>query len=102
MNIFYWSVAHLLHSDNIQNQDEDFYQANNKASIAFIVIYSAYAIIRFFFNKIGGLYMFKRLLIAAILAGAVYRKGLYVILILGLEFVFVASRFLLERPKTKC
>jgi hypothetical protein len=102
MNIFYWSVANLLHSNNIQNQDEDFYQANKNASIAFIVAYSAYGLIRFFFNRIGGLYMFKRLLIAAILAGAVYRKGLYVILILGLELVFVVSRFLLERPKSKC
>jgi len=71
MNIFYWSVAHLAYSDNFQNQDEDFYRANNKASIAFIVIFIGYAIIRFYFHKIGGLYMFKRLIIAAILAVAV-------------------------------
>jgi hypothetical protein len=102
MNIFYWSIAHLLYSDNIQNQDEDFYRANNKASIAFIVVFIIYAIIRSYFNKIGGLYMFKRLIVAAILAGAVYRKGLYVLLILGLEICFVASRFLLEKPKTTC
>jgi len=103
MNIFYWSVAQLLYSDNAQNQDDDFYHANNKAAIAFIVVYSAYSIIRFiFFNTVGGLYMFKRLLIAAILAAAVYRKGGYVAILLGLEFVFVICRFLLERPRTKC
>jgi len=102
MNIFYWSVAHLLYSDNFLKLNEDFYSANNKASIAFIVLLIVYAIIRFYFNKIGGLYMFKRLIIAAILAGAVYRKGLYVLLILGLELIFTASRFLLEKPKTNC
>lgn len=103
MNIFYWSVAHLLYSDNALGLDEGFYSANNKASVAFIVIYSAYAVIRFvFFNKIGGLYMFKRLLIATILAAAVYRKGGYVAIILALEFVFMIVRFIIERPKTRC
>lgn len=102
MNIFYWSVAHLLYSDNFQNQDEGFYNANNKAAIAFIVIYSAYALIRFFFNRVGGLYMFKRLLIVTILAAAVYRKGGYVAIILALEFVFTIFRFVIERPRTRC
>lgn len=46
--------------------------------------------------------MIKRLGIAAILAGAVYRKGSYVAILLGLELIFVIGRFLLERPKTKC
>ena len=92
-----------MHSDNSQNQYEGFYRANNKASIAFITIYSAYSVIRFlFFNRIGGLYMLKRLSIAAILAGAVYRKGGFVAILLGLELLFVVARFLLERPKTKC
>ena len=81
MNIFYWSVAHLLYSDN----NDDFNSDNNKAAVAFIIAYSAYSVIRFiFFNRVGGLYMFKRLLIALILAGAVYEKGGYVAILLGL------------------
>ncbi len=46
--------------------------------------------------------MFKRLLIATILAAAVYRKGGYVALILSLEFLFTVSRFLIEKPRTRC
>lgn len=69
MTIFYWAVAHLLYSDNGDTIDSDFYWANDIASIVFIAIYGAYAIIRFYFRPIGGLYMFKRLLFAAILVG---------------------------------
>jgi hypothetical protein len=100
MNIFYWSVAHLLYSDEGRNINEDFYNANNRASVAFIVIFCVYSVIRFYFNKVGGLYMFKKLLIAAILAAAVYHKHGYLAIILGAELVFTAARFLLERPKT--
>lgn len=46
--------------------------------------------------------MFKRLLIGTILAAAVYRKGGYAAIILALEFVFTISRFIIERPKTRC
>lgn len=83
MNIFYWSVAHLLYSDEGKNLNEDFYNANNQASVAFIVIFCAYAFIRFFFHRVGGLYMMKKLLIAAILAAAVYHKHEYLAIILG-------------------
>jgi uncharacterized membrane protein required for colicin V production len=96
MNIFYWSVAQLLYSDNAQNQSESFYNANNHAAVAFIVIFSVYAVIRFiFFNYIGGLYMFKRILIATILAAAVYRKGRYVGFMLGLELAFCVCRLII-------
>jgi hypothetical protein len=101
MNIFYWSVAHLLYSDEGKKIDEDFYNANTNASIAFIVIFCVYAVIRFCFNKIGGLYMFKKLIIAAILAAAVYDHHGYLALILGNELVFAVVRYLLERPKTR-
>ena len=43
--------------------------------------------------------MFKRLIIAAILAAAVYDHWGYVLLMLGLEIVFTVVRFVLERPK---
>lgn len=85
MNIFYWAVANLLYSDDFgKNLNENFYNSNRAASIAFIVIFGVYSIIRFFFNKIAGLYMFKKLLIATILAAAVYHKGGYVAFLLGL------------------
>lgn len=45
--------------------------------------------------------MFKRLLIATILAAAVYRKGGYVAILLALEFVFMIIRFMIERPRTR-
>ncbi len=95
MNIFYWSVAHLLYSDEGRNIDEDYYNANNKASVAFIVIFCAYAVIRFCFNRIGGLYMMKKLLIATILAAAVYHKHGYLAIILGAELVFTVMRFII-------
>lgn len=96
MNIFYWSVANLLYCDDEGKRiDEDFFNANTKASIAFIVIFCAYAVIRFFFNKIGGLYMCKKLIIAAILAAAVYHKRGYLGIILGAELVFAIVRYLI-------
>jgi hypothetical protein len=99
MNIFYWAVAFLKYEDNIVNFDEGYYDANKAAAIAFIVAYGVYAFVRFCFHKIGGLYMFKRLLIATILAAAVYDQWGYVLLMLGLEIVFTVLRFVLERPK---
>lgn len=101
MNIFYWSVANLLYSDQGKTIDEDFYNANRNASIAFIVIFCGYAVIRFCFNRIGGLYMMKKLIIAAILAAAVYNKHGYLAVIIGLETIFTITRFCLERPKSK-
>lgn len=87
MNIFYWAVANLLYSkkDGFENNQNfvDFFDANRSASIAFIVIIAAYAFIRFCFNKIAGLYMFKKLAIAVILAGAVYDKPGFLGYLLG-------------------
>jgi hypothetical protein len=96
MNIFYWSVAHLLYCDDFGKKfDESFFNANNQASVAFIVIFCAYAVIRFCFNRVGVLYMMKKLVIAAILAAAVYKKHSYLAIILGAELVFTALRYLL-------
>ena len=95
MNIFYWSVAFLKYEDNIINKDEDFYDSNKIAAYCFIGVYGAYAFIRFCCNHIGGLYMFKRLLIATILAAGVYDKPAYVALMLGLELVFCIFRLCL-------
>lgn len=84
MNIIYWSFAHLQYSESGKRIDEDFYNQNRYASIAFVIIICVYAFVRFCFNKIGGLYMFKKILIAAILSAAVYHKHGYLALILGL------------------
>lgn len=100
MNIFYWSIAHLMYSSSGENVNADFYNANKNASIAFVVIICAYSLIRFFFNKIGGLYMFKRIICAGILGGAVYHKHGYLAILLGLEVIFTVTRYLLEKPKT--
>jgi hypothetical protein len=102
MNIFYWAIAFLKYEEDIVNYDDSFYTANKIAACVLIAVISVYAFIRFCFNKIGGLYMFKRLIIAAILAAAVYDKPGYVGFILGLEFLFMVLRFIIERPKTRC
>lgn len=91
----------MQYSESGKRIDEDFYNQNRYASIAFIVIISVYALVRFCFNKIGGLYMFKKILIAAILSAAVYNKHGYLAIILGLELVFTIARFCIERPNTK-
>ena len=114
MNIFYWCVAFLKFEEKSSVRigngfgfdnpagGYDFFDANKIAAIVIIIAYSIYAIIRFCFNSIGGLYMFKRLIIATILAAAVYHKGGYVGFLLGLEFVFMILRFIIEQPKTRC
>lgn len=84
MFIFYWAVAFLKYSSSGESISPDFYNANKKASIAFIIIFGAYAIIRFCFHKIAGLYMFKKLALAATLVGAVYDKHGYLAIVLGI------------------
>ena len=84
MNIFYWAVVHLLHSDYGHHIHKSFYWGNTIAAIVLIAAYVIYALFRFIRHRIGGLYTIKRLLIALILAGAVYRKGGYVAFLLGL------------------
>lgn len=46
-----------------------------------MVVISLYMLIRFFFNQIGGLYMFKRLAIALILVDAYLIEGYLALLI---------------------
>lgn len=102
MNIFYWAIAFLKYDVNTYHLfDPDFFDANKIAAWVFIGAYIFYALIRTVFNQIAGLYMFKRLIIAAILAAGVYDKWQYVLLMLGLELVFAILRFILERPRAK-
>lgn len=58
---------------------------------------TVYATIRWFFNPLGGLYMFKRILIATILAAA-YLKNVLLAPLIILEVVFCVFRYLMEKP----
>lgn len=82
MNIFYWAVAHLLYnrdrlfssvSQSEPSHHTTFRTSCSAAAIAWICIYGIYMIIRFIKNNIGGLYMFKRLAFATILAASAYQ-----------------------------
>lgn len=97
-------MANLLYSrnDGLGVNNESFFEANRSASIAFIVIIAVYAVVRFCFNRVGGLYMFKKLLIAVILAGAVYDKPGFLGYLLGLELLFTILRYVIERPRSLC
>ena len=80
MAIVYWAVAHLLYNQNralnqMTNESEDHFSFRRSCSIAaivFIGLYFLYACVRFFFHKIGGLYTFKRIAFAVILAASTY------------------------------
>lgn len=64
-------------------------------------------ILRFVKNKIGGLYMFKRLAFAVILAASAYhnngdnRYKLFLIALVAAELLFMILRFVLEKPYLK-
>lgn len=87
----YWAVAHLLYNDDVfsstyftDNQDgkiysrvdigdhDSFRRSCSIAAVIFLIIIIIYSIVRFIFNKIGGLYMFKRMIFAVILAGSTF------------------------------
>ncbi len=58
---------------------------------------TVYGTIRWFFNPLGGLYMFKRILIATILAAA-YLKNAMLAPLLILEVIFCICRYVMEKP----
>lgn len=77
--------------------DNDYYHTSKTVSIFFIVLISLYAMIRWVFNPLGGLYMIKRILLSAILAGSYLDKNMIAPLII-LEAVFTLIRFFMENP----
>jgi hypothetical protein len=97
MNIFYWAVAHLLYREGGNSFNLTFYQQSSTVAIFFICIISIYIIFRLFFNALGGIYMLKRCLIAAILAPA-YQDLSYIAPLVILECVFVIVRYQYEKP----
>lgn len=65
-----------------------------------IGVIGVYAIIRFCCHRIAGIYMFKKLGLAAILVIAAYeteRKWWYIFALIGLETLFMIARLILER-----
>ena len=66
----YWAIAHFMYRDDCHNCDMNYFRGSLAWAIIFTALIWGYAIIRFFFNPIGGLYMAKRLLIAIILPAA--------------------------------
>jgi hypothetical protein len=70
MNIMYWAIAHFMYRDDCQNCDENYHRGSLAWAIIFTILICIYTIVRFIFNPIGGLYMFKRVIIAIILPAA--------------------------------
>ena len=81
MNIMYWAIAHFLYRGGCSNCNTDYHNGSLAWAIIFTIIIWIYAIGRIFINPIGGIYMFKRLLIATILPAA-FDNLLYLIPIL--------------------
>lgn len=118
MAIVYWAVAHLLYNQGRAftklsgepSSHTNFRRGCSIAAIVFISLYVLYAIIRWCFNSIGGLYTFKRIAVAVILAASTYetiakssRDGVIgnkavVIALIATELIFMVLRFILESP----
>lgn len=62
-----------------------------------IILIAIYGTVRWFFNPLGGLYMYKRIIIATILAAS-YLDNRMLAPLCVLEFVFLVFRFIMEKP----
>jgi hypothetical protein len=98
MNIMYWAIAHFMYRGQCLNCDPDYHKGSLAGAIIFTALICGYTIGRFFFNPIGGLYMFKRVLIAVILPAAFDDLRIMAPLLI-LELVFVVLRYFIERPE---
>lgn len=83
-----------MYISGADSTNADFYQTSKSVSIFFIVIISVYTISRWIFHPIGGLYMAKRILLAAILAGS-YKDTNMIAPLIILETVFTIFRYLM-------
>jgi hypothetical protein len=97
MSVFYWSCANLLYINGADSTDADFYNTSRAVSIFFICIITIYTLARWFFHPIGGLYMAKRILLAALLAGS-YQNTVMIAPLIILETLFTIFRFFMESP----
>jgi hypothetical protein len=113
MNIFYWSVAHLLynHANLFSGPSTEppkhtaFRSSCSAASSAWICIYGLYSFLRLWMSRIGGVYMLKRVIVATILAASAYEaEGRYKAFLAPMavgEAVFMVVRFRVEKPDLK-
>lgn len=90
-------MANIQYIGNSDLLDKSFHQTSRAVSICFIVLIAVYALFRWFFNPLGGLYMTKRILMATILA-ATYQDNRMLAPLVILEVVFVIVRYILESP----
>jgi hypothetical protein len=83
MNIFYWACANIMYINGAENTNADFYNTSKSVSIFFIVIIIVYTLGRWFFQPIGGLYMAKRIILAAILSASYQNPNMIAPLVLA-------------------
>jgi hypothetical protein len=98
--VFYWSVANLLYIGSTPNSNQGFYGSSRAVSIFFIVFISLYGTARWFFNVLGGLYMYKRIIVATILAAS-YMDDKMLAPLCVTEAVFLFCRYIIESPEKK-
>ena len=121
MAIVYWAVAHLLYNQNRAFSSivgepashTNYRRGCSIAAVVFISLYLVYAIVRGCFNKFAGLYTFKRITLAVILAASTFEtikdpstnnilgNKAVVIAIVAAEIIFMVFRFILEKPYLK-
>lgn len=66
----------------------------------FIAIFTIYTLVRMWYDKVGGLYMAKRVAISAVLAGA-FNNNNYLLILVAIELIFTIGRFRIEKPGFK-
>jgi hypothetical protein len=68
MNLIFFAVSELAYSQGANLTGfQDYYSRSRALAIITICIICIYGLFRWFFNAIGGLYMFKRIISAVIL-----------------------------------
>lgn len=100
MNIVYWALVHLQYRGTPAYNYTDFWQSSAAVAIIFLIAICIYSLVRVIFNPLGGLYMFKRVLVAAILSHA-YMNNIYLVPLILLETVFLIARYIIEKPEKR-
>ena len=82
MNILFYSYTELHYPQESGEPFQEFHSASQGLAITSIVFFSLYAVGRYISNPVAGLYMFKRILIPAIIFSAYERTILLLPLII--------------------
>ena len=96
--IFYWAIANIMYIGNSYDMNPSFYDTSRIVSIVFATGICLYGTIRWFFNVLGGLYMYKRIVVAAILAATHLDDRMLAPLLIS-EAVFCLVRYIIESPE---